>query len=227
MIPKPIITPKEAVALIKAGDSVMCGGFMGCGAAETIARAAAEHCPHHDLTLMSSDHSWCNPDRTKINGIAPMILAKLFKKAYSSHIGLNDESQKQMREGTMDVTLLPQGTFVERIRAAGAGLGGILTPTGVGTEVQDGKKVMEIDGKKYLLELPMRGDIAFIKAKKADKGGNLVYSKTARNFNPAIATAAAIVVAEVEEIVEIGALDPEEVVTPFIFVDYLVLAGGK
>lgn len=226
MIPKPTISPKEAVNLIKAGDSIMCGGFMGCGSAENIAKAAAEFCPHHDLTLISSDHSWCTPDRSKINGIAPMVIAKLFKKAFSSHIGLNDESQKQMREGTFDITLLPQGTFAERIRAAGAGLGGVLTPTGVGTEVQDGKQIIELDGKKYLLELPLHGDIAFIKAKTADKGGNLIFNKTARNFNPVMATAASIVVAEVEEIVEIGNLDPDQVITPFIFIDYLVLSGA-
>lgn len=227
MIAKPIISPKEAAALIKAGDSIACGGFMGVGAAETISKAAAEACPHRDLTLISSDHSWCTADRSKVNGVAHMVDAKLFKKAKSCHIGLNQSTQEQLQAGSLDVELMPMGTFVERLRCAGGGLGGVLTPVGVGTEMEQGKQIIEVDGVKYLLELPLRANVALLRAKTADKGGNLIYSKAARNFNPIVAMAADIVIAEVDEIVEIGQMDPDLVHTPFVFVDYLVLAGGK
>ena len=127
-----------------------------------------------------------------------------------------------MNAGELCVELVPQGTLAERIRAAGYGLGGILTPTGVGTEVEQGKQKLMVDGKAYLLELPLKGDIALIKAKKADKSGNLIFSKSARNFNPLMAMACTLVIAEVEEIVEIGQLDPDFIHTPSLFVDYLV-----
>ena len=227
MIPKPIITAKEAAAMIKPGFSIMCGGFMGCGSPESLTRAAAEYCPHRDLTLISSDQSWCTPDGSYVNGVAPMIQKKMFKKAYSTHLGLNASSQEQFKAGTFDITLMPMGTLVERIRCGGGGLGGVLTPVGVGTEVEEGKQTMVIDGKKYILELPLRANIALLHAKKADKAGNLIYNKTARNFNPLLAMAADIVIAEVDELVEIGDIDPDLVHTPFVFVDYIVLSGGK
>ncbi|MGL5255133.1 MAG: CoA transferase subunit A [Brevinema sp.] len=227
MIPKPIITAKEAAAMIKPGFSIMCSGFMGCGAPFSLTSAAAEHCPHRDLTLISSDHSWHTADETNINGVAPMIKKKMFKKAYSTHVGLNSCSQELIRDGEMDVTLMPMGTYVERVRCGGSGLGGVLTPVGIGTEVEQGKQVMEIDGKKYLLELPLRADIALLHARKADKAGNLIFNKTARNFNPLLAMAADLVIVEVEELVEIGDIDPDLVHTPFIFVDYIVPLGGK
>ena len=129
-----------------------------------------------------------------------------------------------MNAGEMTVDLVPQGTLAERIRAAGCGLGGFLTPTGVGTEVENGKQKFEMNGRTYLLELPLKGNIALLKARKADKAGNLVYSKTARNFNPLMAMACDIVIVEAEEIVEIGALDPDQIHTPSIFVDYIVQA---
>jgi acetate CoA/acetoacetate CoA-transferase alpha subunit len=155
-------------------------------------------------------------------GVAHLVAGKQFKKIIASHIGLNQETQRQMNEGETMVELVPQGTLVEQIRAGGAGLGGFLTPTGVGTEVEQGKQAIIVGGRKYLLELPLRGNVALIKAKVADKAGNLIYSATARNFNPIMATAADLVIAEAEEIVEIGELGPDAIHTPSIFVDFLV-----
>ena len=140
----------------------------------------------------------------------------------STHTGTNPELVKAVADGKIEMELLPQGTLVERIRAAGAGLGGILTPTGVGTSVEEGKTVMELDGNTYLLELPLRADIALLYAFKGDTAGNLVYRRTARNFNPIMATAADLVIAEVENLVDIGDIEPEHVVTPGIFVDIVV-----
>lgn len=221
MIEKPIISPKEAISFVKSEDLIMCGGFMGCGSAETIFKAMVEHCPHNDLTLICNDGAWGFPDKPK-NGVAPMIYKKLFKKFIGCHIGLNPELQKQNNMGETEVTLMPMGTFIEKIRCGGAGLGGVLTPTGLGTEIELNKQKITVDGKEYLLETPLHAHIAFIKAKKADKAGNLVHTKTARNFNSVMATAADIVIVEAEEIVEIGEIDPNQVHTPFIFVNYIV-----
>lgn len=222
MIEKKIISPKEAVFLVKDGFFTMWGGFMGCGTPTSIAAAMCEYCSAKDLTLLCNDGGWFMPGKHEPTGVAGMIEKQLFKSFIGCHIGLNKELQRQMNEGLCDVTLIPMGTFIERIRCAGAGLGGVLTPTGLGTEVEKDKQILEVNGKKYLLELPLPADIAFIKAKKADKAGNLVYHQTARNFNPVMATAAKTVVAEVEEIVEIGEIDPNEVQTPMIFIDFLV-----
>ncbi|MGL4677375.1 MAG: CoA transferase subunit A [Brevinema sp.] len=224
MIEKPIISPQEAVAFVKSGDRIMCGGFMGCGSADTIFQSMLKHCTHKDLILICNDGAWGIADKPQ-NGVAPMIAKKLFKKFIGCHIGLNPELQRQNNAGETEVTLMPMGTFIERIRCGGAGLGGVLTPTGLGTEVAEGKHKITVEGKEYLLEVPLRADIAFIKAQKADKAGNLVHSKTARNFNSVMATAADLVIVEVEEIVEIGAVDPNHVQTPFIFVDYIVQGG--
>jgi acetate CoA/acetoacetate CoA-transferase alpha subunit len=150
---------------------------------------------------------------------------KRVKKAIVSHIGTNPETGRQMMAGEMQVDLVPQGTLAERIRAAGSGLGGVLTPTGVGTIVEEGKQKLTVDGKEYLLEKPLKADIALIKAKRADKAGNLIYSKSARNFNPVMALAADLVVAEVEELVEVGQLDPDEIMTPGILVDKIIVSG--
>jgi acetate CoA/acetoacetate CoA-transferase alpha subunit len=223
MIEKKIISAKEAVSMIKNGDSLMIGGFLGCGSPDKIIDEITNS-ELKDLTLICNDSGIYNPDKNIVKGVAKIVLKKKFKKIIVSHIGTNRETGRQMNENETEVILVPQGTLAERIRAAGAGLGGILTPTGVGTEVENGKQVIEIDGRKYLLELPLYADFALIKAKKADKAGNLVYSKSARNFNPVMATAAKIVIAEVDEIVEIGDIDPEDVITPSIFVHYLVLS---
>ncbi len=221
MLAKPIITPKQAVDLINDGDAIMCGGFMGCGSAETILKELAESCVHNNLTLICNDGAWGIEGKPQ-NGVAHMIKKRLIKKFLGCHIGLNPELQAQFKEGHVDVTLMPMGTFIERIRCGGAGLGGVLTPTGIGTEVEEGKQKIRVNDKDYLLEVPLRANIAFIKAKIADKAGNLIHNETARNFNSVISTAADIVVVEAEEIVEIGDIDPNAVHTPFIFVDYIV-----
>ncbi|MBP7237712.1 MAG: 3-oxoacid CoA-transferase subunit A, partial [Petrotogaceae bacterium] len=160
-------------------------------------------------------------------GIGRLISEQLVKKLIVSHIGTNPVTQKQMIEKSLEVELVPQGSLIEKIRAGGVGLGGILTPTGVGTVVEESKQIIESEGKKYILELPIKAKFALIKAKKADYMGNLFYSLTAKNFNPLIALAADIVIAEVEEIVPVGSMSPEEIHTPGILVDYVVVGGKK
>ncbi|MEJ5272984.1 MAG: CoA transferase subunit A [Spirochaetota bacterium] len=226
MIEKPIMRAEEAVKQIKDGAVIMVGGFMGCGTPLSLVNALDRQ-GTKDLTLICNDTAIYNPDKNLVTGVAPLVVNKRFKKIIASHIGTNRETGRQMTAGETEVQLVPQGTLAERIRAAGFGLGGFLTPTGVGTEVENGKQIIEIEGKKYLLELPLFADFALLKAKKADKAGNLIYSKSARNFNPIMATAAKVVIAEVDEIVEIGQLDPDDIVTPFIFVSILVLNENK
>ncbi len=221
MVEKPILTAAQAAELVQEGTIVQVGGFLGCGSPDKILAALlARHI--HNLTLVCNDTAVYDPRTGRINGVAPLILDKAFSRVIVSHIGTNAETQRQMNSGELCVELVPQGTLAERIRAAGYGLGGILTPTGVGTEVEQGKQKLVVDGKTYLLELPLKGEIALIKAKKADKSGNLIFSKSARNFNPLMAMACTVVIAEVEEIVEIGQLDPDFIHTPSLFVDYLV-----
>lgn len=210
-----IITAQEAIAMVKPHDRVMFGTFLVVGAAEQLidelAKAGTKDL--HMITI-ATDYD----DR----GVGILITNKQVKSVQCSHIGTNRATQAQMNAGELEVELIPQGTLVERIRAAGAGLGGILTPTGVGTIVAEGKQSFEVDGKTHILELPIHADFAFIRAHKADKHGNLIYSKTARNSNPAMATAAKITIVEVDEIVEPGELNAENVVTPGVYVDYLV-----
>lgn len=226
MIEKPIMKAEEAVKQIKDGSVIMVGGFMGCGTPLSLVNALDKQ-GTKDLTLICNDTAIYNPDKNLVTGVAPLVVDKRFKKIIVSHIGTNRETGRQMNAGETEVQLVPQGTLAEKIRAAGFGLGGFLTPTGVGTEVENGKQIIEVNGKKYLLELPLFADFALLKAKKADKAGNLIYSKSARNFNPIMATAAKVVIAEVDEIVEIGELDPDDIVTPFIFVSILVLNEKK
>jgi acetate CoA/acetoacetate CoA-transferase alpha subunit len=226
MIEKPIMKAEEAVKQIKDGSVIMVGGFMGCGTPLSLVNALDKQ-GTKDLTLICNDTAIYNPDKNLVTGVAPLVVDKRFKKIIASHIGTNRETGRQMNAGETEVQLVPQGTLAEKIRAAGFGLGGFLTPTGVGTEVENGKQIIEVNGKKYLLELPLFADFALLKAKKADKAGNLIYSKSARNFNPIMATAAKVVIAEVDEIVEIGELDPDDIVTPFIFVSILVLNEKK
>ena len=166
------------------------------------------------MTLVCNDTAFHNFKTGVCSFVAKLVAKKQFKRLIVTHIGTNQETQRQMNEGESEVILVPQGTLAERIRAAGAGLGGVLTPTGLGTEVQEGKQVLEVEGKKYLLEPAIPGDVALIKAKKADKAGNLVYDKSARNFNPLMAMACKTVIVEADEIVEIGQIDPEVVITP-------------
>ena len=221
MIVKPIITAAEAVGLIKEGDSLMVGGFMACGSPHTIIFALEEK-GTKNLTLICNDTAIHDYKTGKITGVGHLIQNKMFKKIIASHIGANQEIQRQMSEDETEVELVPQGTLAEQVRAGGAGLGGFLTLTGIGTEVANSNQVIVVGQSSYLLMLPLKADVAIIKAKKADKAGNLVYNGTARNFNPLMATAATIVIAEVEEIVEIGEIDPNQVHTPSLFVNYLV-----
>jgi acetate CoA/acetoacetate CoA-transferase alpha subunit len=169
-----------------------------------------------DLTVIANDTA--APGR----GIGKLISAKLVKKAVVSHIGLNPETQKQMMAGELQVELVPQGTLIERIRAGGYGLGGILTETGMGTSVEEGKQKIEVDGKSYLLEVALRADFALVQAFLADYLGNLSYALTARNFNPVIAMAAGTVIASADNVVPVGVISPDHVVTPAPVVDYLI-----
>lgn len=223
MIEKPVISAAEAAAMVKPGHVVHIGGFLGCGNPDALVAALVDS-GTKNLTLVCNDTGIYNEAKGIDNGPAPLIRAKAFKTIIVSHIGTNPETQRQMNAGESEVVLVPQGTLAERIRAAGNGLGGILTPTGVGTEVEEGKQKITLKGKDFLLEVALPGDVALIKAKRADKAGNLVYSKTARNFNPIMATACQTVIVEAEEIVEIGELDPDQVHTPSIFVDFIVQA---
>ncbi len=215
---KKLVSIDFAASLIKNDSSLMIGGFLKCGSPKEIIEKLLEN-GTKDLTIIANDTSF--PDFEK----GKLILNKRVKKAIVSHIGTNPETGKQMNSGELQVELVPQGTLAERIRAAGAGLGGILTPTGVGTVVQEGKKLIEIDNKKYLLEKPLKADVALIYGTKVDSFGNVSFFGSTRNFNTIMATAGDIVIVEADEIVE-GALEPNEIVIPGIFVDYVV-KGGK
>ena len=210
-----IVTHEEAIARIADGQTLMIGGFLGTGTPESLVDGLVEK-KIKDLTIIANDTAFID------KGVGKLVVNKQVKKAIVSHIGTNPETGRQMNAGEMEVILVPQGTLAERIRCAGAGLGGVLTPTGVGTVVEQGKEKKEIDGKTYLLELPLKADIALIKAAKADTMGNLVYRRAARNFNPLMAMAADFVIVEAEEIVEVGGLDPDEIMTPGIFVDLII-----
>ena len=210
-----IISAAEAAAKVQDGMTVMVGGFLGCGTPQSLVDQVLAQ-GTKDLTLVCNDTAF--PDA----GVGKLVVSRQFKKVIVSHIGTNPETGRQMNAGELDVDLVPPGTLAERIRSAGFGLGGILTPTGVGTPVEAGKQKLTIDGKDYLLELPIKADVALVKAYKADKAGNLVFRKAARNFNPLMATAADLVIVEAQNIVEIGEIDPDEVMTPGIFVNYLV-----
>jgi len=212
-----IISAAEAAAMIKPGNRLAIGGFLAVGAPETIIDAMVEN-GNKDLHIIVIASDW--EDR----GVGKLVVNKMVKSAQVSHMGTNKAIQAQMNAGEIDIELVPQGTLMERVRAFGAGLGGILTPTGLGTIVAEGKQIITLEGKDYLLETAIPSDFALIKAHKADKLGNLTYRKTARNSNPIMAMAGKITIAEVDEIVEIGELDPEEVITPGIFVNYLILA---
>lgn len=201
--------------MIPDGARLMIGGFMGVGTPERLVDEIIRQ-GKRDLTVIANDTA--KPG----TGIGKLISAKLVRDVIVSHIGLNRETQQQMIAGQMAVELAPQGTLIERIRAGGNGLGGVLTPTGVGTVVEDGKRKIDVDGKEYLLERPLRADFALVHAFLADYLGNLAYALTARNFNPIIAMAAATVIADAEHVVPVGLIAPDHVVTPAPLVDYLV-----
>ncbi len=223
MIQKPVISAAEAAAKVQEGNLLLVGGFLGCGSPHTVIEALKQQ-GTGKLGLVCNDTGVIDAKSGRVYGVAHLVVSKQFSRIVASHIGLNAETQRQMNEGETQVELVPQGTLAECVRAAGAGLGGVLTPTGIGTEVEKGKQRVLVGDRPFLLELPIKGDVALIKAKKADRAGNLVYNATARNFNPLMATAADLVIAEVEEIVEIGEIDPDQVHTPSIFVDFLVKA---
>jgi acetate CoA/acetoacetate CoA-transferase alpha subunit len=205
----------DAVAMIPDGASLMIGGFMSVGSPERVIDELVRQ-GKRNLTVIANDTAM--PGK----GIGKLVSAGMISRMVASHIGLNPETQKQMIDGRMQVDLVPQGTLIERIRAGGYGLGGVFTPTGVGTVVEDGKQTIDVDGKTYLVEKAMRADFALVHAFLADYIGNLAYALTARNFNPVIAMAADKVIASAENIVPVGVISPDQVVTPAPIVDYLV-----
>lgn len=206
---------ENAVERIPDGASLMIGGFMGVGTPLRLVDELVRQ-RKKGLTVIANDTA-----RPGV-GIGKLIAAHLVRRVMVSHIGTNPETQKQMIAGEIEVELVPQGSLAEKIRAGGHGLGGVLTPTGVGTSVEDGKQKVVIGGRTFLVELPVRADFALINARRADHIGNLTYALTARNFNPLMAMAADTVVAEPQEIVPVGTIAPDDVATPSILVDYLV-----
>jgi acetate CoA/acetoacetate CoA-transferase alpha subunit len=210
-----IKTIDQALDHIKDGMTVAVGGFLGVGTPEKLIDAVVAK-GIKNLTLICNDTAF--PDR----GIGKWVVNKNVSKVVVSHIGTNPETGRQMNTNELQVELVPQGTLAERVRAAGAGLGGVLTPTGIGTVIEEGKQKLNIEGKDYLLELPIKADVALIKGSLVDKKGNVYYNKSTRNFNPLMATAADLVIVEAEKLVEVGEMDPTDVMTPSIFVDVIV-----
>ncbi|PXX96853.1 branched-chain amino acid dehydrogenase [Marinifilum breve] len=210
-----IISINEAVSKVKDEMTLMIGGFMSVGTAnnmvDQLVKAGVKN-----LTIICNDTAFAD------KGLGKLIANKQVKKVITSHIGTNPATIEQMNNGEIEVEFSPQGTLAERVRSGGAGLGGVLTPTGLGTIIAEGKEVVKVDGKEYLLEKPLRADIALIGASISDNQGNLIYKGTTQNFNPLMATAADLVIAEAEKMVEVGEISPEQVRTPSIFVDYIV-----
>ncbi|MFA8435826.1 MAG: CoA transferase subunit A [Marinifilaceae bacterium] len=210
-----IISIEEAVAKIQDGMTIMLGGFLSVGGANEIVDGIAAS-GVKNLTMICNDTSFAD------KGLGKLIANKQVKKVITSHIGTNSATIEQMNSKELEVEFSPQGTLAERVRAAGAGLGGVLTPTGLGTMVAEGKEIINVDGKEFLLEKPLRADVAVLGASISDAHGNLVYKGTTQNFNPLMATAADVVIVEAEKMVEAGSLRPEEIKTPSIFVDFIV-----
>jgi acetate CoA/acetoacetate CoA-transferase alpha subunit len=200
--------------------SILFGGFLGTGTPAAIIREILDS-GIKDLTLIGNDSAF--PDI----GVGLLVVAKRVKKLITSHIGTNPETGRQMIAGELDVELVPQGTLAERIRCGGSGLGGVLTATGVGTIVEEGKTKLTFDGIEYIVERPLRADLSIVQAYRADESGNLVYQRAARNFNPLVALAGDFVVVEADAIVPVGELDPDLVMTPGVVVDALILAEDK
>lgn len=218
---KGALTPEAAAERICDGASLLIGGFMAVGSPERMIDAIVAR-GLRGLTIIANDTAM--PGK----GIGKLVSAGAVARLVTSHIGLNPETQARMIAGEIEVELVPQGTLVERIRAGGVGLGGVLTPTGLGTEVEDGKQVVEVRGRRYLLEEPIRADFALIGAWQADYVGNLSYLLTAHNFNPVMALAGDTVIAEPEAIVPVGVIPPDAVKTPGVLVDHLLVrSNGK
>ncbi len=216
---KVLPSAEAAVALIPDGARVMVGGFGLCGIPENLIRALHDR-GTKNLTLISNNAG------VDTFGLGVLLQSRQVKKMISTYVGENKEFERQYLAGELEVELVPQGTFAERMRAAGAGVGGFFTPTGYGTIVAEGKETRVIDGRHYVLEAPLHADFALVKAWKGDRAGNLVYRRTARNFNPVMATAARVTIAEVEQLVEPGEIDPDMVHTPGIFVRHLIQGPG-
>lgn len=208
----------EVVELVKDGDVVMIGGFLSVGAPLEVIDALVEK-GTKDLTIICNDTAFVD------SGIGKLVVNKQVKRVISSHIGTNKETGRQMLAGETQVDLVPQGTLIEQIRAGGFGLGGVLTATGVGTAVEEGKQIVEVDGKKYLLEKPLRADVALVFANTVDEFGNMNFHGSTRNFNHLMPTAADLVIVETDKVVRVGDLDQDLVHTPGIFVDYVVERG--
>ena len=209
------ISIEEAVSKVKDGMTIMVGGFLANGTPNKIVDALAKS-GVKNLTLICNDTAY--PDK----GVGQLIANKQVKKLFVSHIGTNPHTSEQMNSGELEIEFCPQGSLAERVRAGGCGLGGILTQTGMGTIVAEGKQIVNVDGKDYLLEKPLRADIALVGASLGDKDGNLVYRGTSQNFNPLMASAADLVIAEINELVEVGEIAAENVKTPSIMVDFIV-----
>jgi acetate CoA/acetoacetate CoA-transferase alpha subunit len=209
------IAVEEAVAKIPNGASLLIGGFMAVGTPERVIDEIVRQ-GKRELTVIANDTA------TPGVGIGKLISAKLVRKVVASHIGLNPETQQQMMAGDLLVNLVPQGTLIEKIRAGGYGLGGVLTPTGVGTSVEDGKQKVQVNGRTYLVEVALRADFALVHAFLADYLGNLCYALTARNYNPVAAMAGDTVIATAEHIVPVGVIAPDHVITPAPVVDFLI-----
>ena len=213
-----IISFEEAVAKVKDGMTIMIGGFLTVGTANKMVDCIVE-ANVRNLTIICNDTAFAD------KGLGKLIANKQVSKVITSYIGANSASVEQMNNGELIVEFSPQGTLAERVRSGGAGLGGVLTPTGLGTVVAEGKDVITVDGKEYLLEKPLRADVALIGASMSDTHGNLTYRGTSQNFNPLMATAADLVIVEAQTIVEAGTFKPEEVKTPSIYVDFIVKAN--
>ncbi len=215
---KSIVSAKEAIDLIQDGSTVMVGGFLDCGAPDILIEELVNQ-NTGNLTMIANDTTYPDLDKGKL------IVNRQVKKLITSHIGTNPETGRQMHDGELEVELVPMGTLIEKIRAKGTGLGGVLTPTGVGTSIEENKKTMEIDGEKFIFEKPLGADFALIYGTKVDRYGNVSYYGTTRNLNTIMATAADTVIVQADELVD--CLDPNEVVIPGLFVDYVVVKENK
>lgn len=212
---KKIKTLDEVLELIKDGQTIMVGGFLACGTPETIVDGIVKK-GVKNLTIICNDTGFVD------KGVGKLVVNGQVKKVIASHIGTNAETGRLMNTKEMEVELVPQGTLAERVRCGGAGLGGFLTPTGIGTIVAEGKEIINVEGKDYLLEKPLRADVALLFGSIVDKKGNIWYNKATKNFNPLMATAADIVIVEAEKLVEVGEIEPENVMTQHIFVNHIV-----